>query len=216
MHTHLEVIMPPTDDIHAALSQILTPFDENCADEEARTRHAFWDYWKVGGRWSGNKLLDMLGRESVAEFSKILADQKVTVSGLQWGKPTLSPEDQAEKVNALWCGHFPDAPVRQCPLFDNYTGDFGDVLTVGDVTSSIKCSHVIIAGPNYEGNGIEAKYMVRDQIWNGVTHQDTTWDQTISSALSEWSKRLESYNSNYAAKNTPTAEWVVVTVDYHS
>jgi hypothetical protein len=29
MHYHLEVILPPTDDVQAAITQIMAPFDEN-------------------------------------------------------------------------------------------------------------------------------------------------------------------------------------------
>src|ERR1700756_1074148 len=171
MHYHLEIVMPPTDDVNAAVTQILAPFDENAETSEYHsTNHAFWDFWNIGHRWSGAKLMAVLGKDRISDFHATLTKAGITVSGLQFGKQTLKPSDQAEKVNMMWRDAFPDSPVRECPIFDNYKGDYGDVMPLRDCRQDMTCDHVIIAGPKYDRSGLEAKYMVMESVWNGVTH----------------------------------------------
>lgn len=217
MHYHLEIITPPTDDVKAAIEQILAPFDENLdrGDEDANG-HPFWDWWVIGGRWSGSKMNHALGKEAMDAFEAGLAERKITVAGFRAGKPTLAPPEQAELVNRLWNEAFPEAPVKVCPLFDNYTGDVGDVMTVADAPPSLPCSHLIIAGPGYRAGTLEAQTMLMEEIWNGVTHQATTWDGTLGGGLAEHTKRHASYRAEWLANHTPGPDWLVVTVDYHS
>ncbi len=49
MHYHLEIILPPTEDIEKAIAEILQQFDEN---EEENT-NSFWDWYQIGGRYTG-------------------------------------------------------------------------------------------------------------------------------------------------------------------
>src|SRR5262245_27782076 len=109
MHYHLEVILPPVDNVEQAIGQILEPFDENGKDEDGhRNSHAFWDWYVVGGRWAGAKLQAMLDPKKLEEFNAELTKRKVTVSGIQAGKQELSPASQIPMVDALWNEFFPD------------------------------------------------------------------------------------------------------------
>lgn len=215
-HYHLEIIMPPTDDVEAAVKRILAPFDENERDNEEARGHPFWDYWLIGGRWSGSKMLSIIGENREAKFRKALHEAHITVSGLQFGKPTLQPASQIETVNRMWNAMFPDAPIKVCPLFDNYKGDDGDVMPLSGVPRDMKCSHLIVAGPDYKEEGPEAVFMIRDDMWNGVNYVSSTWDGTIGGGLLMASKQLANFNPEYAAKRTPADDWLAVTVDYHS
>ncbi len=215
MHYHLEIIMPPTDDVEGAVKMIMEPFDENGSeDEDHDTKHAFWDWYVIGGRWAGAKMLDKFGREKLSDFHKMLSEKKITVSGVQAGKPTLQPAEQIATVDAMWREAFPDSGFDVCPLFDHYKDDVGDVMKLGELPATL-CSHVIIAGPGYSCP-IEAHYMVSDAIWNGVTHVATAWNGTIEAALAEWDKKLDSYREEWRITHTPSPDWLVVTVDYHS
>jgi hypothetical protein len=224
MHHHLEVIMPPTENIEEALNQILEPFNEQGKDEDGNpNQHAFWDWYVIGGRWAGMKLETTLDPKKKDEFFAELEKRKVTVSGIQAGKHKLQPESQIPMVDALWCEFFPDSPLKICPFFDHFNNQyknsdgFPDIMRLKDVPPSLIASHVIIAGPHWKDNGnLEAKHMVQDSIWNGVTHVQAKWDGSVHAAIEEHKKRLENAKPEYAAKHIPQDDWLVVTVDYHS
>lgn len=209
MHYRLEIVMPPTEDVKAAIEQIMAPFDEN---GEYRN-HAFWDYWLIGGRWSGSKIKALLGDDRIRKFNDLLVEKRVTVSGVQCGKYTLEPASQIAEVDALWCEHFPDSPIKQCPLFDHYKGD---VMRLDEIPKDLEAGHVIVAGPDHTGEGLEATYMIQDEAWNGVTYVKSEWDGKVSTAIEMHLKRIESYRPEYIEKSTPKPDWLVVTVDYHS
>src|ERR1700721_3079901 len=217
MHYQLEVVMPPTDAVETALKQILALFDENGEENEDHDRrHAFYDYYVIGGRWSANKILAALGEGRLKDFHQMLHDQHITVAGLQWGKPTLQPADQVDKVDMLWRDAFPDAPVSVCPLFDNYKGAWGDVMPLSEAPMGMLCAHVIVAALDYKNEKLEAVYMIQESIWNGVTHVKAAWDGTLGAAIEGGVEKMRNYKPEYAAKRTPQPDWLVVTVDYHS
>jgi len=202
--------MPPTDDIEKAVEQILHKFDQNLSGEEDGGYPKFWDYWLIGGRWGGNKLLASLDDEKIKEFMELLTKEGITVS-------SVSPASQADRVNELWNQAFPNSPVKECPLFDNYAGDFGDVMKWADLPVDFKCGTVIIAEHHWDDETrLDAGYMLMDQIWNGVTHQKTAWDGSVHTAMKQYLERLDHMSEEHKAKNKPTPDWVCVTVDYHS
>lgn len=222
MHYRLEVVMPPVSNIEEAISQIMEPFDENLDGEDA-SGHAFWDFWVIGGRWAGRKLEETLDKERINAFREKLKELGVTVSSFQAGKQELSPASQIPMVDALWAEMFPDSGVSACPLFahsnDQYKSSStlpGDICKVSELPSEASCSHLIIAGPTYDDSGLEAVYMIQDQIWNGVTHVDTKWDSKVLTGISEFKERTAGYTEEYRQKRTPSDDWLVVTVDYHS
>lgn len=214
MHFICEIIMPPTDDVETAVAEILHPFNEN----GHRNTHTFWDYWLIGGRWSGHKLETKLGADKIKAFYAELSERDVTVSGFRAGKETLQPESQIPMVDELWREHFPDSGIDTCPLFDHTpTEDIpGDTARLDEISKDLTCSRMIIAAPDYKGERLEAEFMIEKSIWNGVTHVDTAWDGNVLSGLVMWREKIKNYSDEYQQKNTPQPDWLVVTVDYHS
>lgn len=203
MHHRLEVLMPPTNDVATAMEKVLKQFSEN--DEENSV--SFYDWYEIGGRWSGSHNLDGLDEALLDDFYKDLSDHNVTISSVQFGKQKLQPASQIPLVEQLWSVRFPG----KCPIFDNYTGG-GDIIAwVEAKEKHIKCSRFIITD-----NDLEPEYMTQEDFWNGVSHVKTTWDGTVKSAFGEYTEKLSHYKQEYAKKITPTDEWLLVTVDYHS
>jgi len=223
MHYHLEIIMPPTDNIEAAVSKILAPFNEQGTDEDGESnRHAFWDWYVIGGRFAGSKFQATLDKANLDKFYAELKERKVTVSGLTAGKQELKPESQIPMVDALWNEYFPQTNGGPCPLFNHANNQYksdsllpNDVMAFSDVPQSLEASRVILAAPNYNDE-LAAEYMVSDSIWNGVNYEDTLWDETFGGAVSIFTKKRAGYKAEYAEKRTPKDDWLVVTVDYHS
>lgn len=218
MHMHLEVLMPPTDNVEEALAKIMAPFDENGSDEGSANTHSFWDWYRIGGRWGGAKIKAKLGKERLGAFHDALKERQVTVSGLQWGKQTLQPASQIEMVDALWREMFPDSGLTVCPLFDHAPKVIdGDICRLSELPEGMTAGRFIIACPSWNDDGtFSADYMISDDIWNGVMHVKTQWDGELKTALNAFSKKIEGYKDDYREKRTPKDDWLVVTVDYHS
>lgn len=218
MHYHLEIIMPPTEDVKTAVATILAPFNEQPPDgekEDHDPRGVFWDWYVIGGRWSGAKRMHALGDENLKAFHDEITARNITVSGLQMGKPTLQPASQIPAVDALWLEMFPDAGFAACPVFDHYKGDMGDMLRLDELAPNLEASRVIIAAPGFRDK-LAAQFMISEDAWNGVIHAPIAWDGKIATALEMHIKRISHYSKDARAKYTPQPDWLVVTVDYHS
>lgn len=212
MHYSLEIVMPPVADVKAAIEDILRPFDENDDD----SRHAFWDWWQIGGRYSGKKVEATVAPEKMSAFMDELKNRKVTVSGLQFGKQELQPASQIPMVDALWQEMCPGAG-SVCPVFQHSGERSGsDICTYKDLPPALTAYKVIFAAPDYKDEKLEAVSMFSQEIWNGVTHEKTNWDGTVASAITMHLDKHQVYKAEYLQKITPQPDWLVVTVDYHS
>jgi hypothetical protein len=210
MHYHAEIIMPPTEDVIGAVEKIMSPFSEN--DEEAR--HAFWDWYVIGGRYSGRKLEARIPQERMDAFYAELKKRGVTVSGVQFGKQELAPSSQIPEVDAIWRDMCPGAgQVR--PMF-KHSGDSMkmDICRVEELPPELKAYRVIVACEQYDGVG--AEYMIEKSFWNGVTYHDTSWDGLVRTALQMHAKHMKSYRAEWAEPRAVKPDWLCVTVDYHS
>jgi len=233
MHYHCEIVIPPTMDIEASIAQVMKPFNEQPEkeDEDYHARGAFWDWWVIGGRWAGHKLMARYDQAKLDEFYDWLNAEKVTVSGVQFGKRELNPADQIPKVDAKWNEMFPSAEFVPCPIFRHSNDQHGkglsgtlpqDVIRLSDVPAALKCSRVIFARPawNYSKNKptgeIEAAFMLAEDAWNGVNHMKIDWDGTFAQAAEKYAENRKHLRDEYAARVTPASDWLVVTVDYHS
>lgn len=231
MHYHCEIVMPPTDDVEAAVRQIMAPFDENGSeskDEDYSPKHAFWDYWLIGGRWAGSKQEATYDPEKLEAFNQWCVDEKITVSGFRAGKQELSPADQTPKVDAKWNEMFRPGSTEPCPLFKHSNKRdeplAGDICKLSEVSASMKCGRVIVARPKWDDKagkhswaaGAKAGFMMTDTAWNGCNHMPVDWDRTFGSALEAARKDLEHSRSDWRAMCEPKPDWLVVTVDYHS
>lgn len=225
MHYHLEVIMPPTNNIDKALESILSQFDENYNSEDGATGNEFWDFFVVGGRWAGAKETCRYDAGKMEAFYKEMNEKKVTVSGLQCGKQKLDPANQIPMVDDLWCKYFPteNGEITPCPLFSHSNNQYDsndllscDICKVDEIPSQLKVERVIIAGPDYDDEKLEAKFMLCGDQWNGVNHMPIDWDGMVLSAIEKYKDKIKSYKDEYRNKQTPKPDWICVTVDYHS
>jgi len=227
MHYHCEIVIPPTDDVASAVASVMAAFDENGKDEDGeRNSHAFWDFYVIGGRWAGTKAMAKFDKAKIEEFEAWMTAEKLTVSGLRAGKQRLSPDSQRAKVDDKWNEMFPSEKFVPCPMFAHSNDQYakagplagaidGDVMRLGDLPPGLECGHVIVAGPRYDGTGLHAKFMLKDDAWNGVNFMKVDWDGTVTSALAKYAEKIRDYQDEFREKATPTADWLVVTVDYH-
>lgn len=213
MHYYLEVIMPPTDDVKSALETIMSPFSEH----DAENRYAFWDWFVIGGRYSGRKLEATLGAEKLQQFYDWLNEEKVTVSAVVAGKQTLAPASQVSKVDAKWNEFFPQSNGEfvACPLFDHSGAMPLDICTVREIPPKLQAYRVIVARPGAADMELRVQHMCSTSCWNGVNWEDTAWDGRVQSALDDYHEYLDRCNQEYADRVRPQDDWLCVTVDYH-
>lgn len=208
MHSHVEIVIPTArkDDIEAAVREVLEPFDEH-----AEKDGAFWDYYLIGGRFSGAKVEAGLDPERVTAFHAELHRREVTIAGVQAGKPSLHPVTQIPAIDALYREWFPEGgPV--CPFFSHYDDPSqinpADICSVANTPRELQCDRLIIARPHWDDPAkLEAKRMFCNRLWNGIEHQQTEWDGKVRDTL-----------MNLLGQGTPLfdGDSLMVTVDTHS
>lgn len=227
MHHHLEVIMPPTDDIEKALEVILKPFDSN--KSSASGKEKFWDWYVIGGRYAGSKFEAQFDEEKIQEFYEWLKSEHITVSGFQAGKQSLEPSDQIPKVDAKWNEMFPSVSFVPCPLFahSKHENTPGDVMRFSDVPKRLKAARVIVArqawkysqktkSGRYIGR-LEAETMFSDDFYNGVSWLTTDWDGNVHKVVEKHNGGIsEKCDEEVKKAHLVTDDWLVVTVDCHN
>lgn len=217
MHYHLEIIMPPTDDVDAAVKTILEPFNEQ-ADEEGRSRGAFYDWYQIGGRWTGYHD----GYEPDKDPANFELCDICNGTGFRSDALGQQARRTAPSYTCNACGerkedgtytHGEQGPGKRLKWATQWKNHAGDISTLGNLKDDASCYRVIIAG---NGHGrLEATYMLEQRVWNGVTYHNTKWDGNLKYALSAFGEHLKTYRKEFADKITPNSDWLVVTVDYH-
>ena len=214
MHYHLEIVIPPTEDIEKAISEIMTPFDENGEDSD----HAFWDFYSIGGRWAGNKTKSKLDPEKLKSFYDWMKSENVMVKGFTCGKEELANKETEEKVDAKWREIFPEAG-NKCLLFKHSNNQYdefldGDICPISEVPDNFECERIIFASKH--DNKYQADCMIQTEYWNGVSLNKTVWDGHFDNAIKIMNEEYSYYKDEYRKEKTPKSDWLVVTVDYHS
>ena len=185
MHAIVEIVIPPTEDIAAAV------------DKAMNRSKSWWDFYVVGGRFSGHKLESRLDPKKVEEFYAALSEKKVTVSSMQCGKQELAPASQIPMVDEMWQKMFPGFG-EHCLFFNHsnnqYQHSFGtDVCKVSEMPENLTCCRLIIVGKTFSS--------LCTEHWNGKDFVKTKFDGKVMPVLKK--------------KKIP-GDWLVVTVDFHN
>jgi hypothetical protein len=225
VHYHAEVIISSDvarGDIAKVIEEALAEYDENYQGEDGQySKHAFFDWYVIGGRWSGDKAMALLDQGRLNDFRAWLDARGVTVSGIQCGKQSLDPESQIYAIDTKWNEMFPSAdgaPVP-CPLFNHSQTDDGsspgDIMRLKDITAAHTAACVLILGQNWNNTRFEIKYQLHRELWTGSNYQEAAWEGGVLDAVELYKRSIDSYREEYKEANTPTDDWWVVTMDYH-
>ncbi len=201
----------------------MAPYSESYEDEDGESNsNAFWDWYVLGGRFSGTRIEQQFEGPMLDKFYEALKEKKVTVSGLQCGKQKLQPSSQIPEVDRLWQEHFPEGG-EVCPLFDHFNNQyndsdgFPDVIKLKDLHEKEHASKVIIAKEHWKDKGkLDIAFMIEESYWNGVDFVDSSWKGGVLEAVNMLKEKLDTYKKDYKERNMPKDDWLVVTVDYHS
>lgn len=216
MHYHIEILMPPTDDVEGAVSKALFDFcEEN--DDQYKAARGWWDWYEIGGRWSGEKQNVLLGRDKIKAFYDELTERGVTVSGFRAGKEQLEPRSQVQEVDALWRERFP-GHGDVCPLFSHAPDRMdADVMELGKVSGALTCERFLVVNPHDdEYCAGETRFLLNKEIWNGMNRETTTWNGTVAQAMLMLGEHDAGFTAEWLATHKPQLDWPMVTVDVHS
>lgn len=150
MHYHCEVVIPAEGDVEQAVTGALAPHREN--DE---CTNGFWDWWQIGGRWSGAKD----GYEADKDPANIEVCSYCRGYGKRGDKPCngCSGEGKRAKWPTEWKRHA------------------GDIVSVSAIPPDFKCYTLVLP---------DGTALVREK-WTGEKIVDTDFDGNVAKALAE-------------------------------
>ena len=217
MHFHAEIILPYTDNWKQAIADLLNPYCEHNEDSP-KHQHAFWDWYEIGGRFSGSKLQRSLDQDQLKKFGDALDALAIKVSAVQAGKPSIPSAETRDQVDALWRQYFPNSPLKQCPWFSHSGARLPfDVCRLEHTPLDTPAYRVLIAGPHWtQPDVLVIHAMYCEESCNGVNFQPTTFQGTIHHALALYNGLIQHYQEDARKQFTPAPDWLTVTVDYHS
>ena len=214
-HFVCEVVMPPPTEgqtIKQCVETVLAPLSEYNEDGEYSNVNLY-DWWQIGGRYSGNKITAGLDKEKLELFHNELDNMELYVSGIIAGKHDLSTKEQQDLVDKVWRKYFPNS-VDVCPLFDHYpfkNMDSYDTCTVQFIPLELKAYCVVISLADYDPN-----HLVQKDFWNGLNIERTTFDGNVLSTIISYNRMIEErYKCEWCEKNKVRPDWIAVTVDCH-
>lgn len=228
MHSHLELIIPPVEDIPSFVDKLLDPFyldaawgwrisDEGLPPER---EDAFLDGFKIGGRFFQSKLLGNVDRHRLAHFIVQLDKLELPFTVKKFKNidmDCLTNERDKEVADSLWKEFFPNSLIKKCPFFDyshpyytekDYSGfPPGVVLRLDQISDGMRAARVMIANPiNVKSPISQKEYFIHTCSGEhpSALPESKYWDGTILSAL------------KFCDYIIPQPDWLVITIDYHS
>jgi len=217
MHYHAEFVIDEmliNGDNHEDILRVaLKKFNEHYEYEDEdgyRNPYAFYDYFVIGGRFSGSHILCEIDTGPFVEWCR---EEGVTISAVVRGKQQLDPPEQAEKVDAKWREMFPGCG-KHALIFDHSGQGLGqfDITKLKEVNLALKCCTFGVISSGHDGKP-SLKYLLHDSYWNGVCHQAVDWNGSFWLGISNFRDRLKDLGG--PNMNIDDSEWEVVTVDYH-
>ena len=189
MHYHAEVLIRRPDNIEEQVSHIMTPYQED-HDEDEGSVAGFWDWWQIGGRYTG---------EHDPDYDATIDPSHIKVCSICGGtgdRPDwVYYEDGVRKFKDSWAetcngcnscqgtGKTTTWPTEWKPHEK-------DILSVSKIPEELTCYSLVL--PDMD--------VLHTKAWNGNDFIETEFDGKVKAAL-------EKYNIK---------EGYLVTVDYHS
>lgn len=195
MHYHAEVWLPSNDvDIDEALTTALAPHEEKY-NEDADTTLGFWDWYQIGGRWTGqhvpNYSPERDGR-NIEQCEQCLGTG-FRNDGIGHAARTKDPSytcntcGEYDEETKTW-RHGPNGPGKRMKWPTSWARFDGDVISLMNAPADLTCATLIVGDQVFH-----------QEEWTGAEWRKTDFDGSVI-------KRL---------KKLGVTDGVLVTVDYH-
>ena len=150
MHYHYELLIPPTDQPHFTITNIMDAY--MLCDSCHNNSDAIGDWYVIGGRWAGEKLIKSLDPQKIKSYKKELKQSELRVMSVQAVKPTPCDKKNSLLADQVWRKHFPD--INENPFMsdysDQYENDLRDVWKLKDVPKNLTASGLIVTHSHHE------------------------------------------------------------------
>lgn len=226
MHAVAEIIIPPTKDIKASITTVMEYFiEEDDKGEKPKGGHAdWWDFWEIGGRFSGRKIECKIDPNKLTQFNEFLKDQNITVSPVTCGKHGIERVDictVATIPDELTCDRLIIAGLE--PNFEEWSRNFDLAKAefgVGVTEESFFHQHPRWNEARRKADDVTPKTELCVQrmwllsYWNTVEWQPTAFEGNVKKALADM--RTQPRLSDEYPWCGWEDDYLVVTVDYHN
>ena len=194
MHYHAEVWLPEASNLEERLEFVMGPHQE-AYDDEADSSTGFWDWYQVGGRWTGEHFPDYDPNKDPANietcslcqgtgFRRDLVGREARLNDRTYTCNSCGTFDREKKV---WTHG--EAGLGKCVKWPTSWAFFeGDVVKVKDAPVDLDCFTLLVNDQVFSKT-----------IWDGGDFKETGFDGKVLSKLKELGVK----------------DGVLVTVDYH-
>lgn len=203
MHYHAEVWLPELKDVHNQIEKAMAPFSENDYqtekiieyDEEYwRNPQGFWDWWQIGGRWTGAHT----GYDPYEDERNVKRCLICGGTGFRNDQTGVKARRNDPSYTCNGCGTWDEetgewkhgrwGAGRTLRWSTDFEPHLGDMLPVGEVKEDLSCYTLIVKGQ-----------AIHKEIWNGSEFKTTGFDGNVLNKLDELG----------------ITDGYLVTVDYH-
>jgi hypothetical protein len=202
VHYHAEIYLENLEDVESQVAEIMEPYDENLAVEEyeedgevfSRNPNSFWDWYQIGGRWTGShddydptndqKNLEIC---SLCEGTGFRNDELGIETRLNDPTYTCNGCGSYDYENKQWkdSGYGKGVRLKWATQWKRYDGD---VCSIKNVKDDLGCATLIVNNQIYT-----------EEEWNGTDWVKTDFDGKVKSKLN----------------SLGITDGYLVTVDYH-
>lgn len=190
MHYHAEVFVPTKKNYQNVVAEIMAPHYEKWSDNDEESREGFWDWYVIGGRWSGrHTILDLYLKYGDEAYNAMLQEFKERFGWWEGGPERITRETRKAQFEEVFHKHFPDANLHvPMPAWrDSYKQDGypDDICALEDIPIPLFSCYTLI-------------------LPSGVYHRE------------EWTgDRFEEQKHDFPALLSGLTGYLV-TVDYHN
>ena len=195
MHYHAEIWIPNGEEPGPYVAKAMEPHREEF-DEDAEKFNGFWDWFQIGGRWTGVHVPDYDPR---TDSRNIEACMICDGSGFRSDPPGRESRKKDPTYTCNGCGdydadtkawkHGPHGPGKSTKWPTSWARFDGDIIPVADVSDDLTCNTLIVEGR-----------VLHVEEWDGENWNKTEFDGRVKPALD----------------TLGIEAGTLVTVDYHS
>jgi hypothetical protein len=166
MHFHCEIYLKEKpairEELETKIEEIMAPFQEAYI-EETDSHAGFWDWWQVGGRWSG------IHTDYDPDEDPRNIDTCSLCNGTGLRNDTLGKKAR-KKDPSYTCNGCSGKGKR--PLWPSLRVPYeGDIMSVNDIRPDLDCYTLIVSGVVYHTDKWTGKEFIKTEFDGNVSKQ---------------------------------------------